>query len=432
MTKRTGLARGRAICGVLAMLAALPLQAQTESVIYNFTGGADGDEPRAGLTSYKSGLYGTLIHGGSGGVGEVYKLAPPKTGTTWTKRALYSPNEENAGSPAGEVVADQNGNLYGAVSSVGVDGGCCGFIYELSPPAAGQTGWTENVIYAFTGGADGFWPFGGLAMDQYGALYGATHFGGGGSGCPGGCGTLFRLSYNIRFGWAFEVLYTFLGGQYGSFPNGNLLIDNSNGYIFGTTPTGGIYGLGNVYALIPPTGSETQWTMNDLYDFEGNVNNAFDGATPNGGLVGRTGDLFGTTRSGGASANCCGMLFELRQEIEGSPLYTRINHHSFTGGPDGATPYAGLYQDSSNNIWGTTYEGGSVGNFGTIFELYPDRVIVNDWHYLVAYGFKGGPNDGANPQSRVVGNSKGVLFGTTLLGGQSQSGNNGVVWEFQP
>src|SRR5580700_5753149 len=167
MTKRTGLACGRAICGALAMLAAIPLQAQTERVIYNFPGGNGGSEPRAGLTSYKAGLYGTVIHGGSGGVGEVYKLAPPKTGTTWTKRALYSPDEETAGAPAGEVVDDQNGNLYGAVSSVGVDGGCCGFIYELSPPATGQTAWTEKIIYTFTGGADGFSPFGGLAMDQY-------------------------------------------------------------------------------------------------------------------------------------------------------------------------------------------------------------------------------------------------------------------------
>jgi len=73
-------------------------------------------------------------------------------------------------------------------------------------------------------------------MDQYGALYGATHFGGVGS-CPGLCGTLFRLPYFLVFkGWVFEVLYTFLGGQYGSLPNGNLLIDNSNGYIFGTPP----------------------------------------------------------------------------------------------------------------------------------------------------------------------------------------------------
>jgi hypothetical protein len=73
-------------------------------------------------------------------------------------------------------------------------------------------------------------------MDQSGAFYGATHFGGVGS-CPGLCGTLFRFPYFLVFkGWVFEVLYTFLGGQYGSLPNGNLLIDNSNGYIFGTTP----------------------------------------------------------------------------------------------------------------------------------------------------------------------------------------------------
>ncbi len=89
MTERTGLTCGRAICGVLMMLAALPLQAQ-ESVIYNFQGGNDGSKPTEGFEVYKSSLYGTLIHGGSASVGEVFWLAPPTTGTTWTKRALYN------------------------------------------------------------------------------------------------------------------------------------------------------------------------------------------------------------------------------------------------------------------------------------------------------------------------------------------------------
>ncbi len=427
MTERTGLTCGRAICGVLVMLAALPLQAQ-ESVIYNFQGGNDGSKPTEGFELYKSSLYGTLTNGGSAGVGEVFRFAPPTTGTTWTKRALYNFGAPGnlGGSPAGGVVADASGNLYGATLDDNSIGSCCGVIYELSPPAAGQTAWTENIIYSFTGGLDGATPHGRLAIDQYGGLYGVTHIGGGGT-CD--CGTVFSLRRNLAFGgWFFEVLYTFTGGNDGSFANGDLLIDNTNGYIFGTTTNGGSYKLGNVYALIPAT---TGWSWADIHDFEGDATDAHDGATPNGGLVGATGDLFGTTSSGGASEKCCGILFELREEIAGNP-YTLINHHSFTGGQDGAVPQAGLYEDSSHNLWGTTWEGGSGttgSDFGTIFELYPDRLIVNDWHYTVAHSFNGGPNDGANPDGRLVANSKGVLYGITENGGQS---NNGVVYEFKP
>jgi hypothetical protein len=424
MKDRTGWLWAGAMSCMWLMLAAFPLSAQTESVIYNFLGGGGGDEPTYGFVAYKYSLFSTLLHGGSEGFGEVYRLTPPTTGTTWTKRTLFSfTGQQGNGTPSGAVIADQNGNLYGAA----IDGfGCCGSIYELIPPAAGETEWTENTIYAFTGGLDGDGPYGSLSMDQYGAIYGVTHFGGGGS-CL--CGTVFRLSHNIEFGWLFEVLHTFTGGEGGSTPNGDLLIDNSNGYIFGTTPTGGANGLGEVYSLVPPT-SGTEWTFNTIHDFAGTDEN--DGASPNGGLAGGTNDLFGTTRSGGASAKCCGMIFELKVEIKGNP-YTLINHHNFTGGQDGAIPYSGPFKDSSGNLWGTTYEGGAVttgSGFGTIFELYPDRIIVGDWHYIVNYSFKGGPDDGAYPIGRMNQGSNGFLYGNTITGGQTS--NSGVAYKFEP
>lgn len=147
-------------------------------------------------------------------------------------------------------------------------------------------------------------------------------------------------------------------------------------------------GYGNVFSLTPSGGS---WIYDDLYDFTGRS----DGATPNGGLVGGTGDLFGTAQGGGngiASAGD-GVLFELRQEIAGNP-YTLIVQHTFGGQPDGAQPLAGLYQEASTGtLRGTTNIGGTA-NLGTIFELYPDRNIVHDWHYLEQYSFAGGKTDG--------------------------------------
>jgi hypothetical protein len=424
MRKRTGLTCGRAICGMLMMLAAFPLSAQTENIIYNFSGGSNGSNPTFGFASYKGSLYSTLLHGG-GGFGEVYKLTPPATGTTWVKRSLHNfTGQTGDGSPAGHVIADQNGNLWG-VAADGVN--TCGLIYELSPPAAGQTEWTWSVMHSFNGKTDGCLPSGGLAVDQNGALYGITHVGGGGS-CD--CGTIFRLSHNLAFGWIFEVLHTFADGDKVTIANGDLLIDNTNGYVFGSTPTGGANGFGKVYYLTPPSGTETEWPLNTIHDFAGT--DANDGAGPWGHLAGSTGDIFGTTRSGGASANCCGMIFELREEIAGNP-YTLINHHNFTGGQDGATPFGSLYKDSSGNLWGTTVEGGAGttgSDFGTIYELYPDRIEVGVWHYKVAYSFNGGPNDGEHAEGQVVENSKGVLFGITTNGGQT--GNDGVVYGFIP
>jgi hypothetical protein len=429
MTKRTALTCGRAACTVLMMIAALPLSARTESVIYNFTGGNGGGNPEVGLTSYKSSLYSTLLNGGSAGAGEVYKLTPPKTGTTWNEKALVTFQEDGnpGGSPNGRVIADQYGNLYGVTTYNDSIGTCCGLVYELSPPPAGQTEWTSKIICQFPGGVDGLLPHGGLAMDQYGALYGATMAGG-----TYNQGTIFRLYYNIRFGWILEVLYSFTGGDDGGTPNGDLLIDSSNGNIFGTTPSGGYYNLGTVFSLSPPTGAESTWAFATIHDFEGDATDAQDGATPNGGLAGATGDLFGTTQTGGASEKCCGMVFELRQEIEGNPQYTLINHHNFTGGQDGAYAKAGFFKDSSGNLWSTTEQGGSGttgSDFGTIFELYPDRVEVGVWHYVVAYSFNGGPNDGAYPEGPVVENGKGVFFGATADGGQT---GNGIVYKFKP
>ena len=130
------------------------------------------------------------------GCGTVFKLTPPAKGqTAWTETVLYSfcsqPSCSDGVNPYAGLIADKEGALYGTTLAAGV-AQLGGTVFKLAPPAKGQTAWTETVLYRFSGGSDGADPFAGLIADKQGALYGTTI--GGGSGCSSGCGTVFKLN----------------------------------------------------------------------------------------------------------------------------------------------------------------------------------------------------------------------------------------------
>jgi uncharacterized repeat protein (TIGR03803 family) len=163
------------------------------------------------------------------------------TGTTtgsWaavTEKVLFSfgsfPGDDGQ-YPEGGLVFDKAGNLYGTTSGGGE--ALYGTVYELSPS---DGGWTETVLYSFcTGCANGSSPIGSLVIDAEGDLYGTTYAGGSGCGGGGGCGTLFELSPGAG-GWTETVLYTFSGGD-GAYPIAGLVFDKA-GNLYGTTPYGG-------------------------------------------------------------------------------------------------------------------------------------------------------------------------------------------------
>ena len=161
----------------------------TETVIYNFSGEMDGAGPSAGMIfDAQSNLYGTTLEGGGGslcskgvfpGCGTVFKLDPNGTETV-----LYRFTGGADGAGPLSLVLDNKGNLYGTT----VEGGASnrGTVYEIT--AAG----TEEVLYSFTGGTDGQFP-GNLVMDSQGNLYGTTSSGGGYVCQQHGCGTVFKL-----------------------------------------------------------------------------------------------------------------------------------------------------------------------------------------------------------------------------------------------
>jgi uncharacterized repeat protein (TIGR03803 family) len=161
-------------------------------------------------------------------------LSPSAFG--WNETVLYSFQGLNDGqNPLGGLVLDKAGNLYGGTFDGGANGG--GTVYELSPSGEG---WTLTVLYSFTGGYGG--PYNKLTFDAAGNLYGTTNGEGG-----NGFGMVFKLTPK-NGQWEFADLYDFQDGSDGGDPYGSLAIDD-HGNIFGTTNIGGSTNQGVVFEI---------------------------------------------------------------------------------------------------------------------------------------------------------------------------------------
>ncbi len=208
----------------------------TESVLYSFTGGSDGINPPAGVSLDTHGnLFGTTSFGGAYGVGVVYELSPSSSG--WTETILYNFQGLNDGqNPVGGVVVDRAGNLYGTTFDGGVNGG--GTVYELSPSSGG---WTFTVLYSFTGGYGG--PYNKLTLAK-GDIYGFTNAEG-----ANGLGSVFKLAPS-NGAWKLTDLHDFAGGSDGASPYGSVAVDSA-GNVFGTAAVGGSQNQGLVFEITP-------------------------------------------------------------------------------------------------------------------------------------------------------------------------------------
>ena len=333
----------------------------TETILYSFTGSADGAQPSAGLIFDASGnLYGTTNFGGSGscnlGCGTVFKLTPASGG--WTETVLYTFTSGSDGrEPYARLLFDAAGNLYGTtllggnVNSVCSTG--CGTVFKLTSASGG---WTESVLYAFTGAADGASPYDGLAFDSAGNLYGTAYTAG-----AAGSGVIFKLSSGSS-GWTESVLHAFKGGYDGKYSYGDIILDAA-GNLYGTAFQGGAKGYGVVFQLAP--GSKGGWLEKVLHSFGNSPS-----ANPVAGLVmDPAGNLYGTTLAGGNQTSCgaaCGTLFKLAPTSTGVWTYTPI--HVFGHGTDGYHPSGDLILDAAGNLYGTTQAGGAQGS-GLVFEI---------------------------------------------------------------
>jgi uncharacterized repeat protein (TIGR03803 family) len=261
--------------------------------------------------------------------------------------------------------------------------------------AQAQT-YKETVLYSFTGSPDGASPWAGLIRDKAGNFYGTTHDGG-----DPGQGTVFELTANGKE----SVLYSFGGYPDAARPEA-VLVRNATGDLFGTTTYyGGAFLWGAVFKVTKAR-KETV-----LYSFTGGT----DGGYPIGGLVqDKAGNLYGTTVDGGKGTGCyygCGTVFKVDTADEETVLY------NFTGGRDGASPGAGLVPDAEGNLYGTTYQGGSStcnngsgSGCGTVFK------VTKAGKEAVLYSFTGG-TDGAYPYAGLIRDANCNLFGSTSQGG---------------
>ena len=375
-------------------------------------------------------------------------LAQPAS-AEWKEKVLYSFQGVPDGAvPAGGVVFDKAGNLYGAT----LDGGSsscdgpdqCGTVYELSLPAKRGDPWTETVLYVFKGHAqnDGASPEGGIVMDAAGNLYGTTGYGGNGPctllGGAVGCGTVYELSPPARQGdpWTETVLYSFQGGNDGYVASGDLVFDKA-GNLYGATLFGGgkgttcdsLYGgqCGTVFKLSPPKQKGGKWTEKVLHRFGGGT----DGANPNGDLVLDDKDaVYGTTPIGGnqlcnfGHGNVgCGIVFRLSPMTTRRPTWAENVIHRFTD-KDGAGPNGGLIFDTKGRLYGTTGGGGSALD-GVVFRLVPGK--GGQWTEVMLYTFKGG-SDGDGPGCCLVFDHAGNIYGTAFGGLPGK----GTVYKLEP
>ena len=325
--------------------------------------------------------------------------------------------------PASGLVLDANGNLYGTTRNGGTRG--FGTVFELSPPAVPGGTWTETVLYNFQSGSDGAFPVATLIFDATGNLYGTTLEGGAAAACSSGCGTVFQLAPPTGAGgtWTETILYKFAGGTDGALPSSSLVFDSA-GNLYGTTAEGGKYTDGTVFQLTPPASPGDAWTESLLHIFSGNP----DGKQPVAGLLfDAQGNLYGTTQLGGKSK--AGTVFKLHRTESG--IWTERIIYNFAGGSDGSNPTGNLLLDKKGNLYSTTSLGGSgscsfVGTTcGTVFQLTPPSTSGDPWTETVLYSFQG--LDGDFPESALVFDKLGNLFGTTVAGGSGPCTLNSVL-----
>jgi uncharacterized repeat protein (TIGR03803 family) len=371
-------------------------QAQTFSVVHNFTGGSDGGAPFAGFTIDEAGnLYGTASHGGTTEYGVVFTI-----NTRGEQTVLHNfVGGTDGANPEGSLVRDAAGNLYGTTIAGGASG--AGTVFKVT--ARGK----ETVLYSFTGKTDGAKPVAGLTMDSRGYLYGTTTAGG-----SNGNGVVFKLRKNAGK-WIEQVLYSFGQGTDGAIPVAGVTL-GSAGNMYGTTSAGGAYGYGTIFKL---KRSKSGWTESILHDFQ----NGSDGAVPYAGLVfDRSGNLYGAAAEGGTGADVGGTVFELTPS-NGSWTFTVL--YSLPGWDISGT-FRNILLDARGNLYATTHCDGAYES-GTVFKLARSG---GAWTYTSLYVFTGG-SDGQYSFSNLVFDKGGNLYGTTNVGGAN---NFGVVFKIAP
>jgi uncharacterized repeat protein (TIGR03803 family) len=380
----------------------------------------DGGYPAGSLVLDSSGdLYGTTNLGGSQGGGTVYELIP--SASHWTAHVIHNFGGSEGASPYGSITFDSSGNIYGTAGIGGAAG--YGSVYELKKHSKS---WETIVLHGFCGYqcGDGSLPLDGPVFDNRGNLYGTTAGG-------LGNGIVYRLT-PAKNGWTEDILHNFCQPtcDQGAIPGGKPLFDRA-GNIHGETQWTNLNGSGGT-AFELTRQKDGSWEHQVIHTFPASKN---DGQEPVSATLisDASGALYGATAWGGdpACIDGCGIVYKLTPGHDGVWHETII--HAFHNDKRGTNPDGGLSFDKNGNLYGVTEGGGNYPSqcasygCGVVFKLTSTK--SGSWTYSILHAFSF--TDGAYPAEGLVFDSQGDLFGITSEGGNLVP-DAGVVFEITP
>ena len=425
------------------------VSAQTLNTLVTFNG-TDGSSPAGSgslIADAAGNLYGTTHNGGAfpaagadcpfgpaaAGCGTVFKIAKTATGYATTPTTLYNFCSQSTttitcadgATPSAGLIFDANGNLFGTTTFGGA--ARFGTIFEIKADPTSPTGYASTPIIltsfcsreGLVGGIgackDGTDPLAPLIMDAAGNLFGTSV--GGGINCvlTGGCGTAFELPVDTTTptGYASVIAATdsgsFTGGVDGKFPFAGLFMD-PNGNVFGTNSQGGTgcasANCGTVFEFVKNQATGTYSGPVTLFGFNGT-----NGIEPLSNLISdASGNLYGTALGGPSGS--FGVVYEIKKDSTTTTGYATSPTVLVTfNATDGATPESGLLMDAAGNLFGTTI-GGGANNLGAVYEVKTDPTTLTGYANAPTLLVSFDTTD-ANPFTGLIADASGNLFGAT-------------------
>jgi uncharacterized repeat protein (TIGR03803 family) len=379
------------------------------TTLYEFKGTPDAANPAANIAVDASGdIFGGTQGGGRHGEGAIFELSPPTGGQTkWSETRIgHFPGTRAGTGLYGGVIRNKHGNLYGVALDGGANG--CGSVFEIRDS---KLGFKQSTHWVFQGGkTDGCLPSAALTMDDGGALYGNTFYGGANND-----GVVFKVAPPVSGAgpWTETVIRSFDGSVDGS-PSDQMTFDDV-GNMYGTAYEGGSGGEGVVWELTPPVQGSTTWTRTVLWSFSG-----LDGAEPTRGplVMLPSGVLVGTCHSGGEYGH--GVVYQLKPPAQGQKNWRESTIWAFEGGALGGDPTSGVARASHGELIVPTDDSN-----GAIIELLPPTEQGASWTEKTLWQFSGG--DGSEPEMPPLLRSNHVIEGTTNSGGLGY----GTVWRLE-